>query len=277
MRIFFALIICLWFCLPPPAGFSQGQATLPEEMRSKEPVKAPAKKQPLPQTAIPGQSVPDGKGAAGAATVKVAPSAAPPFMDASKYTTRFEDNFQDNQNHWDTGDAKAWKGEIRDGGYVLTHKRNALGWLVSRTMGFDPTANYLIEVEYCVVSGPDDGGFGIVIGYEKNGNILKFHRFTADFDGAYYYADRVWDFAASKPVAITDIVTKTDAPSYHKGYTVKNTLKVIHYGEKMYLFVNDVQVNEFRYRAPVGERIGFMAMQNSVVKVTRFAYKTIGQ
>jgi hypothetical protein len=273
MRTLPALLVLAWFCLIPSVGFSQGQATLPDELLSKDPPKAPAQpKKAAPQTPKPGQP----EGASQVSPEKKAPSGTPAYLDASKYTTRFEDTFADNKNHWDTGDHKGWKGEIRDGGYILEHKRNDLGWIVSRTMGFDAAANYLIEVEYSVISGPADGSFGIVIGHEKNGDILKFHRFSVSFDGVYHYADRVWNLATAKPVAVTDIVTKTDAPSYRKGFNVKNTLKVIHYGDRMYLFVNGVQVNEFKYKAPSGEKLGFMAWLNSVVKVTRFTYKTIG-
>jgi len=273
MRISPALMLLMLFCLLPSVGYPQGQATLPDELQSKEPAPAPArpKKQPAQQTAKPGPP----ESAAPAITEKKTPSGIPVYLDASKYTTRFEDTFSDNKNHWDTGDHREWRGEIRDGGYVLEHKRKEIGWLVSRSMGFDAAANYLIEVEYSVVSGPEDGSFGIVIGYEKSGNILKFHRFSAGFDGVYLYADRVWDFAASRPIAVTDIITKTDAPSYHKGFNVKNSLKVIHYGDRMYLFINDVQVNEFKYRAPAGEKLGFMAWKDSIVKVTRFSYKTM--
>jgi hypothetical protein len=268
MRIVPTLLVLAWLCLLPSVGFSQGQATLPDELRSNEPAKAPAQpKKAAPQTPKPESPAPAPAG-------KKPPTGASPALDTSKFTTRFEDTFADNKNHWDVGDHREWKGEIRGGGYVFEHKRKEFGWIASRTMGFDAAANYLIEVEYEVVSGPVDGSLGIIIGYEKGGNILKFQRFSTTFDGAYIYADRVWDFAASKPVSVTDFISKTDAPSYHKGFNVKNTLKVVHSGDKMYLFVNDVQVNEFKYRPPAGDRLGFMVWLNSVVKVTRFTFKS---
>jgi len=73
----------------------------------------------------------------------------PTPADAATFTLKFEDTFVDNRNHWETGDQRSWKGEVMDGAYTLEHKRKEFGWLVTRTMGFDPSGSALPEGRCC--------------------------------------------------------------------------------------------------------------------------------
>lgn len=275
MRTSLALCILMFIVAFPGVCFAQGQVTLPDALRSNEPAKVTQPKKAPPPQAKPEHSQGSGQpGVAPAAVQKSSPRPPSP-ADASKFTRKFEDTFTDNRNHWETGDHKFWRGEIRDGAYMLEHKRNELGWIVSRSMSFDASGDYMLEAEFSFISTGREGFFGLVIGLDKSDKLLKYQRYSTTADGVYMYTERVFDVTPYKIVFISDMVSKTDDANYRKGLNVKNTLTAIHYDDRMYLWVNGVQVANVKYKAPGGDKVGFMAGLECTIKVHRLTYKTI--
>jgi hypothetical protein len=98
----------------------------------------------------------------------------------------FADDFQDAESGWDVFSGDDQTVGYEDGQYVL--RVNKVNWMTWGNAYQRFEDGVLVEVDATKLDGPDDNSYGLVFGYQDEGN---FYRFEISSDGYYRFGKHV--------------------------------------------------------------------------------------
>lgn len=174
----------------------------------------------------------------------------------------FEENFNDNKNHWFEGVDEKVHMEITGGFYIFKDKNPELdygtwpqNWNESL---INSSADFKLEATITKEGGADDGSYDLLWGLK---DINNFNSFSIAGVGQYSCDKKVGGkWFSIVPWSSSEFIRKGNAT---------NVLSIVKSGDKLNFYINDHLVNTARYRTPEGNKIGFFLNRDIQVKIDR--------
>ena len=175
-------------------------------------------------------------------------------------TVYMNEDFVDFRNGWDEYDNAVSRGYIKDSKYYFESKQPDNSRLTWMSYNIDPTHNYYIEMEFALVSGPDDFGNGLLFNHTSTKKQLDCQFLIAA--NGYFKVNKTKDdvFVDLKPWTATRWVKRTG----------NNRLGIFMKGANAYFYINDHLVFTMKRPDYTGSDIGFIAAKKTVLAIDKF-------
>ena len=160
----------------------------------------------------------------------------------------FDEQFEDNRNHWSEQETEKVSFKIQNGLYHFNHKREKLGWYSwpRSQVNIDPSGDFKIQSTMTKISGNDGSAYEIVWGMKDADNC---YTFGINGSGSFLYG--CYEMGRWKT-----LIDWTPSSHINAG-NLTNTLAVEKSGDRIKLFVNDHLIAQQHYGQPFGSTIGF--------------------
>ncbi|MBN2459984.1 MAG: hypothetical protein JXB60_00130 [Candidatus Cloacimonetes bacterium] len=166
----------------------------------------------------------------------------------------FQDNFDNQDTGWATGDSEDRFLKIEDGKYIFSHKREEDSWFTWNSADIDQQENFSIKSNITHISGVDDYGYGIIWGMEDLENYYSFnvsangyYRFAKEVDGNWY-----------------DIIAWTENWFDILG---DDEIEIKRIEDRYEFYVNGYCLDTSSYEPLMGNRIGYVIYRNQLLHI----------
>ena len=169
--------------------------------------------------------------------------------------TKFIENFNNNNRNWNVGEDKDYKTSVKNGFYVMQHKRSSASYNFWKDFAITTDGDFYIESKLMQVSGVDNWGYGIVWGAQGWGNSFNFKissngMFTiTGYKNEKYFKWQEWK--ASNKI---------------KPLGQYNVLSVKRIDEKLYFYINETLVYTHQFEDLFGNKFGFIVGRSMTIK-----------
>jgi len=154
----------------------------------------------------------------------------------------YEDDFSDPSSGWPTPSSEVYEGYYEDGEYHILAKESCAAWI---WRGVGPFTDFALEVDARQISGPDQGGYGLVFRFKDSEN---FYRFLVSEDSYYLVGTRTngtW----------IRLQSKTKSAFIKEG---TNHLKVVCQGSQLEVYVNGHHLTTITDNSFTGGNVGMI-------------------
>lgn len=155
--------------------------------------------------------------------------------------------FNTNDRDWFTGKNPSAFGDIRDGKYYISHKRNQNSYSFVNEVFVDQSRDYLIKARLRQLSGMDNTGYGIVFGMEDSNNYYAFNIASTGYFNIY---------GVTKSENF-DIIPWEES-KHVNGMEEWNDLIIRKDENTLHFFINDKHVASVENRKLFGNTYGFI-------------------
>ena len=176
----------------------------------------------------------------------------------SQSKTILFEGFNSNKNEWAERDSDDVRLDVKDGDYIINHKRSSGGWSSTIDKKFDTSRDYRISANIKKISGIQTNGFGLITGRSDSDNQNQF------------FISARGSFIVSKHVNGKRTYLKNWTKSSHikTGNGASNILTIKKKGSKVeYLINSKVVYTNYSYTS-YGNRTGFIVYDNQKVSVS---------
>lgn len=176
--------------------------------------------------------------------------------NTSSKTILFE-GFNNNDNDWSVKNDENVEFSIKNGDYLINHKRETGGWSTTLEKYIDDSRNFRITAQIKKVSGIQNNGFGITFGKKDNNNQ---NHFLISSDGSY-------------KIVKYENGTRTYVKNWTKSSKIKtgnlkyNYLKVQKVGAAYKFYINSSLVYTSYSVKLYGKRVGFTLYDKQKISV----------
>ena len=168
----------------------------------------------------------------------------------------FRDDFTDNRNRWEQTNNTNVTLLVRDGGYIIEHKRKTGAWVTTIPIAIDQSQSFVISATFSKLDGPNENSYGLVWGLnDQNSHYV----FLVNGDGSFSIGKKRNDNYST-------IVPPTISPAINK-WNAKNTLAVKKISKELHFFINGNLVVKTEYEPFEGSRVGFIVQKDLRTKV----------
>ncbi len=168
----------------------------------------------------------------------------------------FFDNFTDNRNNWDELHNRVMTIKIRNGKYVITHRRMR-GLLTSvKSIPSVKAKNIGIKTTIDKHLGVNNHGYGLIWGWKDRNNYCVF---LVSGNGEY-------QIGAKQNGIYRQITPWRHSNVIHRNNKT-NTLEIKKIGDKLYYFINQQYITNTPFIRPGGNKVGFIVNRNISIAV----------
>ncbi|MDH5561287.1 MAG: hypothetical protein OEY59_10600 [Deltaproteobacteria bacterium] len=168
----------------------------------------------------------------------------------------FHDDFIDNRNKWMVKNEISSTYELSQGYYLFEYKKSKDSWATWNSVKLANSDDFIIVAKITKLSGIQNYGFGIIFGDGKGDR----YDFVISANGYY----NLWERKNNK---IHYITNWQKSKLVNQGNGGENTLAVFRQGKSLYLYINDVKVDEVAFNRLKGKNIGFYIENKQKIKI----------
>jgi hypothetical protein len=176
--------------------------------------------------------------------------------NSSSKTILFE-GFNNTDNNWPSSNDADVSLEIKNGDYILDHKRESGGWSSTIVKNVDTTRDFRISVQIKKVDGIQNNGFGLIYGRNDSDNQ---NMFFISANGSYV-------IKKVENGATTYLKNWTSSSHIKNGNGSVNYLKVEKEGSKLNYYINSNLVHSTYTYKFYGDRVGFIVYGKQKVAI----------
>lgn len=163
----------------------------------------------------------------------------------------FYDNFTDNRNNWDEINNRVMTVKIRNGKYVITHRRMRGMLTTVKNIPFVKAKNIGIKTTLKKHLGVNNHGYGLIWGWKDRNN---YRVFLISGNGEY-------QIGAKQNGVYRQITPWRHSKIVHRNNKT-NTLEIKKIGNKLYYFINQQYITNTPFVRPAGNKAGFVVNRN---------------
>lgn len=168
----------------------------------------------------------------------------------------FEDDFKYNKYQWSESNTKDISTDVKDGVYIIEHKRKTGSWNFWKTFYLDYDKDFYIEAKITQVRGVDNYGYGLLWGGMDADNA---NFFIVSSNGMY----RIHSWVDGE---FTERVDWTNSNSV-KELGKANILGVKQKNNSLYFYINGDLVKIYSKQKCYGANVGFVAYRDMKIEV----------
>ena len=164
----------------------------------------------------------------------------------------YHDEFVPGQTGWRNYDDANTNAVLRNGAYILTHKKSNYTYSGTAPLAIDENRDYSIETTVSHIQGDNQAPFGLAFGATS---VADLYYFGISSNGFYMLTKQV-------NYVYNAVIPWTQSASIMQGNNVANKLRIEKRGSQLSLFINDQQVAQVPMVQPFGSSIGFIVMKS---------------
>ena len=176
----------------------------------------------------------------------------------------FNEEFNNNDNYWPTGDDDAINLKIENGKMSFQKKKDEGSYYIWNWTYMDGNYPYLIESTIRQTGGPDDYGFGLIWGAEDSGNCYTFNI----TDNGYYRIAKMDNDEWSEYIDWTE----TYAINTYGG---TNTLKLQREGSLVKFYINGYYVDQISAPNFFNDGVGYVIWMDQTIEIDNLYVKGV--
>lgn len=171
-------------------------------------------------------------------------------------TEKIVENFDNNDREWFTGKSGTKEAKIENGKYQLINFDTSSTNHYLCDLTIDPHSDYTIETKLRQIDGTEEYAYSFIYGYDDWKNYARI-----------YLIDDYIKVITKKDNKTTKVLDwKKDSINIH-GKNEWNTLKLVKKGDKIKIYVNEIELASVDQLTLVGDRFGFTAANGQSLEV----------